>query len=63
VAVLAVAVLAVSAGLAVRTDFRQPWATGPDWRAQVGRFDAVPPGHLFVFQIVPAGWTMTPVRK
>jgi hypothetical protein len=63
VAVAAVVVLAATAGLAVRTDFRQPWAAGPDWRAQVVQFDAVPPGHLFVFRIVPTGWTMTLVKK
>jgi hypothetical protein len=63
VAAVAVAVVVVTAGLAVRTDFSEPWAAGPDWTGQVARFEAVPAGHLFVFQIVPAGWTMTLVKK
>ncbi len=62
-AVLAVVLLLVVGAFGVRTDFHYPNTLVKAWGPQVQRFDRLPAHTAFTFEIRPAGWVMTLVKK
>ncbi|MCU1494642.1 MAG: hypothetical protein JWO62_2406 [Acidimicrobiaceae bacterium] len=62
-ALLGVGLLVVAATLAVREDWRYRPLPKVAWAAEVRAFDATRPGQKFIFQIAPANWKMTLVKR
>lgn len=62
-AVIGLTLMAVILVFGVRSDFKYPILPKPNWAAEVKAFDAAPPGTPVQFDINPAGFPMTIVKK